>query len=191
MNIDCERMALENLEEKNELLLKIITLQDEVVRLNKKIFELNEQIEMLKNTSKESTENIAQVNSFVMGNSKQPRKNNHDRYFFEGEIYKKNRLVLAVIQKYVELNKGISAEKLMEEFPKTLQGSLGTVRFVSDVREIYSECAKRFFMANQELIETPTGIVTVCSQWHEKNIQSFIDCAKSKGMQITIERSTW
>ena len=45
------------------------------------------------------------------------------KYMFEGKVYPKNRLVLAIIKKYVEQNNP-SYEQLNNVFDKSLQGSL-------------------------------------------------------------------
>lgn len=185
MDSDSQKI-IEYLEEKNKLLHKIITLQDEVDHLNKQVHELTEEVERLRHSANNTETSSCVISSESKGIQKLPGKKDTTKYSFDGVIYKKNRLVLAVIKKYVELNEGISAEELMQVFPKSLQGPLGTVRFVTEVKTTYSECEKRFFMDNHELIETPTGTVTICSQWHAANIDKFINCAQKIGLQIQI-----
>lgn len=53
----------------------------------------------------------------------------------DGKRYAKNRLVLAVVQKYMEMHPDISASELIGAFDKSLQGSLGVVRTLSDVEK--------------------------------------------------------
>ena len=55
------------------------------------------------------------------------------KYMLDGKRYAKNRLVLAVVQKYMEMHPDISASELIGAFDKSLQGSLGVVRTLSDV----------------------------------------------------------
>jgi hypothetical protein len=45
------------------------------------------------------------------------------KYLFNGQTYGKNRLVLAVVQKYAEENPNISADDLMYAFDNSLQGT--------------------------------------------------------------------
>ena len=183
MNTDDNRKTIEDLEEKNRLLLKIISLQDEVDRLNRQVKELTEQLKAKQNTEQSFTEDLP---SEKADPQKPIRKKDTTKYLFQGSVYKKNRLVLAVIKNYAETHTNISAEELMQMFPKSLQGSLGTVRLLSDAQNSYAECEKRFFTEEQELIETSTGIVTVCSQWHASNIIDFIEYVKEKGIQIQV-----
>lgn len=106
------------------------------------------------------------------------------KYLFEGKRYGKNRLVLAVIKRYVSNNPGISALKLMADFDRTIQGSLGVIRTASDAKYSYSDHARRFFFQPTEIIKTSTDDCVVCTQWGKFNIGNFITRAEQLGMHI-------
>jgi hypothetical protein len=109
------------------------------------------------------------------------------QYRFNGEIYCKNRLVLAVVQDYAREHPGISAEQLMTVFDKELQGSLGVVRYFDGLKERYADAERRFFMKDCETIRTSTGDCVVCTQWGKRpvpNIDRFIGKAKQLGYEI-------
>ncbi len=113
------------------------------------------------------------------------------QYIFEGQKYGKNRLVLAIVKKYVEMNPEISAENLMQIFKKELQGSLGVCRIFSEVQRRYKEkeWKIRFFTDWDEIIHTSTEDVVVCTQWGTKNIGNILAFAKQLGMQIEERRN--
>lgn len=106
------------------------------------------------------------------------------KYIFEGKQYGKNRLVLAVIQKYVSTTPGISAEKLIATFDKSIQGSFGVVRLAKEVKYAYIDHERRFFFQPHEIIHTSTEDCVVCTQWGKFNIDNFLARAKQLGMHI-------
>jgi len=106
------------------------------------------------------------------------------KYIFEGKRYGKNRLVLAVVQRYVSNNPGISAEKLMATFDRSIQGSLGVLRLADEARRSYNDYARRFFFQPNEIVHTSTNDCVVCTQWGKFNIGSFIARAEQLGMYI-------
>jgi hypothetical protein len=54
------------------------------------------------------------------------------KYLFGGKAYGKNRLVLAVIKKWVNDNPALPTAELMRTFDRSLQGSLGVIREIKD-----------------------------------------------------------
>lgn len=108
------------------------------------------------------------------------------KYIFDGKRYGKNRLVLAVVQKYVSINPGISAEKLLTTFDKSIQGSLGVIRLAKEVQYSYSDYERRFFFQPNEIIRTSTDDCVVCTQWGKFNIGNFVARAEQLDMHIQI-----
>ncbi len=105
------------------------------------------------------------------------------QYRFNGEIYRKNRLVLAVVQKYAKESPNISAGALMSAFDKSLQGSLGVVRPLEGLKDKYADFERRFFTKPHEIIRTSTGDCVVCTQWGKSpkpNIDAFLRRARLK-----------
>lgn len=120
-------------------------------------------------------------------NSSKPQKNkqgNRDKtkYMFEGRVYPKNRLVLAIIKKYVELNNP-TYESLNNVFNKSLQGSLNVVEIFDNALKI-SDASKRYFMKDEDMLNVQNSKVVVCTQWGIFNILKFIKLAQSLGFNI-------
>lgn len=110
------------------------------------------------------------------------------KYILDGKKYAKNRLVLAVIQKYMSLHPGISATELIAAFDKSLQGSLGVVRTLDDVKRNCSDYKTRFFANPDELIQTRTQPCVVCTQWGIANIGNIVAIAKQYEIDIQAVR---
>lgn len=106
------------------------------------------------------------------------------KYLFEGKLYGKNRLVLAVVKRYAAQHSNYSASRLMVDFDRTLQGSLGVVRALEDVQRNYQDYERRFFCQPHEIIHTTTEDCVVCTQWGKFNIGNFIARAEQMGMDI-------
>ncbi len=105
------------------------------------------------------------------------------RYLFEGNVYLKNRLVLAVVKTYVAQNRHISRHELKQIFPKTLQGSIGVVED-SEIAEGRSDYEVRFFTKPNEILHLSDGNMYVCTQWGILNIPNFICRAEQLGFEI-------
>ena len=97
-------------------------------------------------------------------------KKDYTRYKFNNEIYKKNRLVLAVVKFYLEKNRNTSYKKLLEVFPKILQGSIGVcIRLDEAIYKIEKSPnpkteKTRYFLS--DVISLLDGEkVVVCTQW--------------------------
>lgn len=106
------------------------------------------------------------------------------KYQFNGKEYGKGRLVLAIIKHHVENNQVTFAE-LEQQFPKSLQGSLGVFYSYSDAQNIYENSGRwRHFYKASDQIKIQDEIIAVCSQWGIGNIEKFISCAKELGYEI-------
>lgn len=110
------------------------------------------------------------------------------KYILDGKKYAKNRLVLAVIQKYMSMHPGISASELIGAFDKSLQGSLGVVRTLDDVTRNCSDYKTRFFANEDEIIQTRTQPCVVCTQWGIANIGNMVTRAGQLGIEIQAVR---
>lgn len=104
------------------------------------------------------------------------------KYMFEGKVFPKNRLVLAIVKRYVEQNSPSFAE-LNEVFDRSLQGSLGVVELFENAEKI-SDGAKRFFMTEQDVLTLADAKVVVCTQWGIFNIVKFVKRAQALGFDI-------
>ena len=104
------------------------------------------------------------------------------KYMFEGRVYPKNRLVLAIIKKYAEQNNP-TYEELNNVFNKSLQGSLNVVEPFDTALKI-SDASKRYFMKEEDILNVQNTKVVVCTQWGIFNIVKFIKLAQTLGFDI-------
>ena len=111
-------------------------------------------------------------------------KKDTTRYMFNGNVYLKNRLVLAVVKEYVKLNAPLTINELKNVFPRTLQGSIGVVEDSKYASTRY-DYGKRFFTREGEVLHLSDGEAFVCTQWGIGNIENFIRKAEQIGFKIT------
>ncbi len=157
-----------------ELMDRIAVLEDEVRELKKD----REQGDVKYKDIPEET--------ITFGKSKDSAGRDTTKFILDGKKYGKNRLVLAIVQKYMKMYPNTTAAQLMMTFDKSLQGSLGVVRTFEDVKENCSDYKTRFFTLPNELIRTQTDVCAVCTQWGISNIGNIIAVAEQLGIQIQI-----
>lgn len=104
------------------------------------------------------------------------------KYMFEGRVYPKNRLVLAIIKDYIQTNQPTYNE-LSQVFDKSLQGSLGVVELYSNAIKT-SDAAKRYFLKDEDVVVLGNDKVVVCTQWGIFNIVKFVKLAETLGFNI-------
>ena len=152
----------------NELILDMLN----------RIVKLEKEVELLKK-EKTSSEVISKE-EFV---EERPVQRDKTRYMFNGNIYLKNKLVLAVIKDYVSKNQEITCNELKTLFDKSLQGSIGVVEYeiIAKQRKDYEI---RFFEKEDEILRLVDGNMLVCSQWGILNISNFIKRAEQLGYVI-------
>ena len=130
---------------------------------------------------------IEYLESIVLNKQTKPvdkQLSNRDKtkYMFEGKVYAKNRLVLAIVKKFVEDNNP-TRDQLFSVFDKSLQGSIGAVEVYENAIKI-SDASKRFFLKEDDVIKLKDARVVVCTQWGIFNIVKFIKQAQSLGYNI-------
>lgn len=107
------------------------------------------------------------------------------KYLFDGEMYGKGRLVLAVVGDYVSKHPHITFDELKVIFPDRLQGAQGVFSRPESIRERYAgKSNSHHFMKESELISLKSGQITVCVDWSVDNIDRFIDAAMVLGYDI-------
>ena len=130
---------------------------------------MNYEVEILNLKKRiEELENIILKNDTITPTRKEQPNRDKTKYMFEGKVYPKNRLVLAIIKKYVEKNKP-NYEQLNNVFDKSLQGSLKVVELYDNAIKI-SDAPKRYFMKDQDVLYLNNQKVVVCTQWGIFNI---------------------
>lgn len=161
-----------------ELLNRVAALEDEIDNLKSEITEVKKNMYNIDDNANIESKQNSIINSFGGRDA--------TKYIFNGRIYCKNRLVLAVVKKFVEENPDVTAEELLIIFDKTLQGSLGVVQLANVAKMNYSDYSIRFFASDDEIIHTATGDCYVCSQWSKYNINGFITRAKQLNIDIQV-----
>ena len=139
------------------------------MNIESEIIELKKRIEKLEKLLK------------VTEPSEKPTNRDKTHYMFENKILPKNRLVLAVIKKYVSEHNP-TFEELQSVFDKSLQGSRNVVETMGNAQKI-SDCAKRYFVKDAIPLKDGT-LVVVCTQWGIFNIVKFEKLAESLGYHI-------
>ena len=153
----------------------ILEILDRVAVLEKKVEELQENEQGL--TDKKNCHTSRNETSYGCKDT--------TKYMMDGKRYGKNRLALAIVQKYVSSRPGISAADLIRAFDRSIQGPMGVVREYGDAKNSYADSERRFFMKPTEIIHTSTVDCVVCTQWGAFNIDFLIARAQEFGFIIT------
>ena len=161
-----------------EMLARIQKLEQQVQELHAAFTDLRNQ--NISNTSahKEIIEPVKTV-PYI---EKEVRRRDTTKYLFNGVVYPKNRLVLAVVQDYVNKN-AISFEELSAIFHPSLQGSLGVVE-KAEIAKTKQDYQVRFFAEETEKLMLTDTCAYVCNQWGILNIPRFLSRAKELGYNI-------
>lgn len=155
--------------EYNELLLEVLN----------RIVKLEKEVEELKN-NRNTNEKVLSEKLIV---DDKPQQRDKTRYMFNGNVYLKNRLVLAVVKDYVLSNPEIMCKELKEVFDKSLQGSIGVIEY-ENIAKQRGDYQVRFFAKEDEIIKLKDGNMLACSQWGILNIPNFIKRAEQLGYTI-------
>lgn len=110
------------------------------------------------------------------------KNRDYTKYYFNGQKFGKNRLVLAVIKDYVEKNPKITFSQLKAVFPDTLQGreTFTTESIAKNKRD------RRNFIEPEELITLTDETIAVSTQWGVGNINKFLDHCKQMKIDIKL-----
>lgn len=150
-----------------------------ILELIDRVSKLEEEVENLKKIyTSEWEDTDEQTEVYSSGRDK-------TKYFFDGKRYGKNRLVLAIVKKYMELNPDATETDLLATFDKSLQGSLGVVRDLNEARLNCKDYKVRYFTQPEEQIKTASRTMVVCSQWGVSNIGNIIAKAKQLGIEVS------
>lgn len=154
--------------EYNELILDMLN----------RIVKLEKEVELLKKEKSKGEESPKET--FV---EERPVQRDKTRYMFNGNVYLKNKLVLAVVKDYVSKNQAITCNELKTVFDKSLQGSIGVVEYehIAKQRKDYQI---RFFAKEDEILQLIDGNMFICSQWGVLNISNFIKRVEQLGYKI-------
>ncbi len=109
----------------------------------------------------------------------------YTHYVFQGKSYNKRKLVLAVMQNWISVNKPTTLTQLLSVFPQEIGGG-GLVVSVAEAQDIYNRQGKyRHFLGEDEVIVFPdSGKYAISNQWGLGNIIKFIAQARKNGFEI-------
>jgi len=116
-------------------------------------------------------------------------KKDTTQYLFNGKTFGKGRLVLAVVEDYINNHNTITFEELRKLFPKEIQGSFFVVDSLVNAKKIVEESRlhkKRHFINNPIKLSSGEKIV-VTTEWGKSNIDKFINKAQVLGYTIKSE----
>ena len=160
--------------------------QELILDMLNRILKLEKEIELLKNTSRITelpTPSISTSTNYPEPLNEQKVQRDKTRYMFDGNIYLKNKLVLAIVKDYLSKNPAVACKELKTIFDKSLQGSIGVVEYES-VATQRKDYEVRFFAKEDEILRLVDGNMLVCSQWGILNIPHFIRRAEQLGYNI-------
>jgi hypothetical protein len=110
------------------------------------------------------------------------------RYSFNGRMYGKGRLVLAVVEEYIRKHNNCTLAELQEIFPKELQKNYFVVDTLENAKNIIQESRRhqgRHFVENPIVLNNGEKVV-VTTEWGIGNIDRFIAKAKDLGFNIEV-----
>ena len=159
--------------------------RDLILDMLNRIAKLEKEVECLKNEKQlnivKNTESPIIEKNFE--DSERPQQRDKTRYMFNGNIYLKNKLVLAIVKDYISKNSQITCNQLKNIFTKSLQGSIGVVE-EENIAKQRKDFHVRFFCKEDEILQLVDGNMLVCSQWGILNISNFIKRAGQLGYKI-------
>ncbi|MCL1058686.1 AAA family ATPase [Shewanella gelidimarina] len=114
-----------------------------------------------------------------------PRDNT--KYQFNGQIYGKGQLVLAVMTKYIE-ERSPTFKELVDVFGKPEVGTTECVISLATFEEklaVSDDVLRRYFKNDSQKLRTKDGVeVLVNSQWGIGNIRNFVSYSKKLGFEV-------
>ncbi|HVA98677.1 MAG TPA: hypothetical protein VNG53_07250 [Bacteroidia bacterium] len=94
---------------------------------------------------------------------------NTDKLKFNGELYGKGRLGLAVAKKYMQDNPQTTIAKLKEVFPDELNKRYGFFQTVDKAKKISGD-RDRYFLKPEDLIKVDNKKIAICNQFGSHNL---------------------
>lgn len=157
-----------------------------ILDLMNRVIKLEKEVEALK-SAKETTSVVQHIQEpeiiKPIVNNRLETGRDKTRYMFKGNVYLKNKLVLAVVTDYVNEHPNITINELKEVFNKSLQGSIGVVEKLI-IAVDRKDFEVRFFAKDNEVLNLVDGKAFVCSQWGILNIPNFLARARQLGYEI-------
>ncbi len=163
----------------------ILEMLTRIQKLEKQVGELQAALE---NQQKHNAPNEVKENASAMSIKAgvcvegEIKRRDTTKYLYNGVVYSKNRLVLAIVKDYAEKNQ-VSFKELSEVFHSSLQGSIGVFERV-EIAQNRQDYQIRFFTDENEIITLTDGQAYVCNQWDINKIARFLTQARKLGYFI-------
>ena len=157
--------------------------QELILDMLNRIIKLEKEVENLKKEKNGGAQKSESFTSQEITIEERAQQRDKTRYMFNGNVYLKNKLVLAVVKDYVSKNRSITCDDLKMIFDKSLQGSIGVVEY-ENVAKKRKDYRVRFFEKEDEILRLVDGNMLVCSQWGILNISHFIKRSEQLGYKI-------
>jgi hypothetical protein len=110
------------------------------------------------------------------------------KYQFNGQEFRKGKLVLAVV-KFIAEKQGCSFKKLLEIFPSELVRNYGVFTEASTARKMNASGKQRYFCQADQFIKLKDGsVVAVTNQISSNNIDPILEIARQNGCKIVAVR---
>ncbi len=118
---------------------------------------------------------------------REARKSSKDytRYLFQGNLFNKRKLVLAVIQDWVSENKPSNLSELLQAFPQDIRSG-GLFVPEQEAKEIYNrQGIYRHFLGDGEVLQfSDSTQYAISNQWGKGSIEKFVNQSKNIGYEI-------
>lgn len=110
----------------------------------------------------------------------------YTQYLFDGNVYNKRKLVLAVVKKWAAINNPQSINELEKAFPQNLKSG-GLFVEANVATEIYArQGIYRHFLGQDETFVFPNSTeYALSNQWGKNSVSEFIKHASSIGLEIS------
>jgi hypothetical protein len=109
----------------------------------------------------------------------------YTKYQFNGDVYNKRKLVLAVVQEWVSTNKPRNLSDLLAAFPQELRRG-GVFAPLLEAEAIYErQGRRRHFLEDDEIVTFPDSTqYAISNQWSKEWTDNFISRAEELGFEI-------
>ncbi len=109
----------------------------------------------------------------------------YTKYRFNGEVYNKRKLVLAVVQEWISSNRPGTLPELLTAFPQELRSG-GVFILATEAKVIYErQGRRRHFLEDDEIVTFPDSTqYAVSNQWNKEWTDNFISQAEILGFEI-------
>ena len=109
----------------------------------------------------------------------------YTKYQFNGDVYNKRKLVLAVVQEWISTNKPRTLSDLLAAFPQELRRG-GVFTPLLEAEAIYErQGRRRHFLEDDEIVTFPDSTrYAISNQWSKEWTDNFISRAEELGYEI-------